>query len=153
MSRRIPALYKFLNLVHERLFTWSRGWIGGSLLGMTVVKLTTTGRRSGLQRETMITSPLVVGDEIVLVASFRGGPKHPAWYLNLRDNPHVHVERHGWRGPMIAETVTGAQRDRLWRRLTAAHRRYEKYQSRTTRVLPVVVLRPADRERSLLLES
>ena len=56
---------------------------------MPVVKLTTTGRKSGKKRDTMLTSPLQDGDKVVLIASYGGDDRHPAWYLNLRDTPDV----------------------------------------------------------------
>ncbi|NLA35568.1 MAG: nitroreductase family deazaflavin-dependent oxidoreductase [Actinobacteria bacterium] len=152
MRRRFPVLYKALNVVHERVFSWSGGRAFGTLRGMTSIRLTTTGRKTGLERTTMLTSPLVEDDEVVLVASYRGGPHHPAWYLNLMANPTIPVERPGFRGEMIAETLHGDERERLWRRITARQPRYEKYQSRTDRELPLVVLRPADRSRSRLVE-
>lgn len=152
VQRRYPILYKALNLVHERIFTWSRGRVAGTLRGMTSVRLTTTGRKTGTQRTTMITSPLVEDDEVVLVASYRGGPHHPAWYLNLKAHPTIPVERRGFRGLMTAETLHGEERERLWQRITALHPRYAKYQARTDRELPLIVLRPADRERSRIVQ-
>ena len=56
---------------------------------MPVIELTTTGRLSGKQRSTMLTAPLVEGNNYVVVASRGGDDSHPAWFLNLRDNPEV----------------------------------------------------------------
>lgn len=151
MQRRFPIAYKVLNVVHERSFTLSNGYVGSGLMGMTSVRITHTGRKSGLERVTMLTSPLVENDEVVLVASYRGGPKHPAWYLNIDANPRVELMRRGFRGPMVAETLHGDERAALWARVTAMHDRYAKYQTRTDRELPLVVLRPADRERSTIV--
>ncbi|MBO0691887.1 MAG: nitroreductase family deazaflavin-dependent oxidoreductase, partial [Acidimicrobiaceae bacterium] len=67
------------------------GQVTGDFEGRPVLLLTTTGRRSGVQR----TSPLIYtmdGDNYVVTAAAGGAPKHPLWYLNLVTNPHVTVE-------------------------------------------------------------
>lgn len=119
MARRIKRAYKALNFVHEKLFTVTRGRVGGTAAGMTVVRLTTVGRKSGEERVSMLTSPLVEGDTIVLVASFRGGPNHPAWYHNLKAQPEVHAMRRGRDLQMTAEILSGERRDQLWNRVVA----------------------------------
>src|SRR5205823_14674455 len=55
--------------------------------GMPVLQLSTTGRKSGKRRTTMLTSPVQDGDRMVLVASNGGDDRHTNWYLNLRDDP------------------------------------------------------------------
>src|SRR4051812_12516344 len=62
--------------VHRALFTVSKGRLFGRVLGMPVVKLVTTGRRSGRERTTMLTVPIVDGERLVLVASFGGDDRH-----------------------------------------------------------------------------
>ena len=64
-------------------------------MGMPVLKLTTVGRKSGERRTTMLTSPLVEGDDVILVALFGGDDRHPAWYLNLVANPDAEIEIDG----------------------------------------------------------
>jgi deazaflavin-dependent oxidoreductase (nitroreductase family) len=65
----------------------TNGRIGNSGFGMPVFMLATTGRKSGKVRTTKLTSPVQEGDSVVLVASFGGDNRHPAWFLNLRDDP------------------------------------------------------------------
>jgi hypothetical protein len=43
---------------------------------------------------------------------------------------------------MRARTVEGAERDRLWKAIVSSQPRYAGYQSKTERVIPVVVLDP-----------
>lgn len=142
MARRFGVLYKSLNVVHERGFTLTRGRVFGTAGGMASIRLTTTGRKSGEARVTMLTSPLVEDDRIVLVASYRGGPNHPAWYLNLRDRPEVHAMRRGASMTMRAKVLEGEERAALWQRITELQPRYAKYQSRTEREIPLIVLEP-----------
>ena len=116
---------------------------GGRLLGkfdLPVLLLTTTGRRSGRQR----TVPLLYLEDrgtLLVIASNNGGPTNPGWYHNLVANPTVEVETRAGRRSMRAEPLVGAERDHRFGRIAAAADRYEGYQSRTDRELPVVALR------------
>lgn len=128
---------------HRLVFVGSKGNVGGRALGMPVVMLTTVGRKSGKTRHSMLTSPLELGDSFVLVASFGGDDRHPAWFFNLRANPTVEATMRGRTRPMVARIATGEERADLWSRLTAAHANYAGYQTKTDREIPVVVLDPA----------
>jgi deazaflavin-dependent oxidoreductase (nitroreductase family) len=116
--------------------------MAASLLGMPVLVLTTTGRRSGKARRHMLTTPLELEDSFVLVASFGGDDRHPAWFLNLREHPVVEVTMRGRSRQMLASIAEGPERADLWKRLTAAHPNYAGYQQKTARQIPVVVLNP-----------
>ena len=126
--------------VHEAIFTTSGGRLLGRFSGMPVVKLTTTGRKSGKPRTTMLTSPVQDGDRVVLVASYGGDDRHPAWFLNLRENPEVEVTMLGRTRRMRARVATGQEKGELWPRVTKAYRGYEAYQRRTKRDIPLVIL-------------
>jgi deazaflavin-dependent oxidoreductase (nitroreductase family) len=136
-------LFKGFTGVHRFVFVATNGRLAGSAAGMPVVLLTTTGRKSGKIRHSMLTSPLELGDSFVLVASFGGDVRHPAWFLNLRANPNVEVTMRGRARAMVARIATGDERTDLWNRLTAAHANYGAYQTKTDREIPVVVLDPA----------
>jgi deazaflavin-dependent oxidoreductase (nitroreductase family) len=103
--------------------------------------LHTTGRRSGEPRQTPL-SYTKDGDAYVVIASDGGAPHHPDWYLNLEDDPDVEVEIGGRRLPVRAESVTGEERDRLWRQAVSSFGGYAGYQARTDREIPVVRLAP-----------
>jgi deazaflavin-dependent oxidoreductase (nitroreductase family) len=103
--------------------------------------LHTTGRRSGAPRQTPL-SYTKDGDSYVVIASDGGSPHHPDWYFNLEDHPDAEVEIGGRRQAVRAETVTGADRDRLWRRAVRSFGGYAGYQTRTNREIPVVRLTP-----------
>src|SRR5215213_2338993 len=96
------AFYKVGTGIHRAIFNISKGRIFGKALGMPLIELITTGRRSGKERSTMLSVPIVDGERLVLVASFGGDDRHPAWYLNLRANPGVHVTMAGSTRTMIA---------------------------------------------------
>ena len=134
---------KLANLVHSTVFNTTKGRVGGTGFGMPVVQLTTTGRKSGEPRKSMLTSPVQDGDNMVLVASYGGADHHPAWYLNLRDNPSVEITKDGETRVMKARTATAEERAELWPRVVAAYKGYGQYQTRTDREIPLVILEPA----------
>ncbi|MFE0023134.1 nitroreductase family deazaflavin-dependent oxidoreductase [Amycolatopsis sp. NPDC059021] len=135
---------KTMNAVHRGLLKISGGRAGWRVANMPVLELTTIGRKSGQPRSVMLTSPLRDGDAIVVVASRGGDDHHPAWFLNLRDNPEVEVALQGEsRRPMRARVATPEERQRLWPKITADYRNYANYQTKTDREIPLVLLEPA----------
>jgi F420H(2)-dependent quinone reductase len=103
-----------------------------------ILLLTTKGRRSGRLRTVPVM--YVPGEQPVLVASNGGSPSHPSWYLNLAAEPHAEIEIEGRRERVVARTVTGEEREPLWRQAVALYPAYANYQRRADRQLPVVVL-------------
>lgn len=133
-----------LSWLHRAGVRLTGGRFGGTLVGLPSLELLTVGRRSGKERSSMLTAPLTLGRTLVVVASAGGNDEHPSWYLNLRDEPRVRVAVGG--GPavdMVARVATDAERAELWPRIVAALPNYARYQERTTRVIPVVLLEPA----------
>jgi deazaflavin-dependent oxidoreductase (nitroreductase family) len=136
------AFYKVGTGIHRVVFNVSKGRIFGKAFGMPLIELVTTGRRSGKERSTMLSVPLVDGDRLVLVASFGGDDRHPAWYLNLQANPEVRVTIVGSTRTMIARIATEEERAELWPRITSVFEGYARYQERTERQIPVGILDP-----------
>jgi deazaflavin-dependent oxidoreductase (nitroreductase family) len=135
---------KSLNGVHRVALKLTGGRKGWDAWGMPVIELTTVGRKSGQPRTCLLTSPLQEGDTYVIVASRGGDDRHPAWFLNLRDEPRVEVAiKGGPKQPMVATVASSEERARLWPRITADHKNYAGYQSKTDREIPVVLLSPA----------
>ena len=134
---------KTMNAIHRVVLKLSFGHLGWDALNMPVLELTTTGRKSGQPRSVMLTSPLQEGDAVVVVASRGGDDQHPAWFLNLRDNPDVEVKLKG--GPtqkMRARVAGPEERASLWPKVTADHKNYAGYQEKTDREIPLVLLEP-----------
>jgi deazaflavin-dependent oxidoreductase (nitroreductase family) len=135
---------KTMNAIHRGVIAISFGHLGWKAGPMPVLELTTTGRKSGQPRSVMLTSPLQEGDTIIVVASRGGDDQHPAWFLNLRDNPDVQVAYAGKpKQPMHAHVATPEERAELWPRVTAAAKNYAGYQTKTDREIPLVLLQPA----------
>ena len=133
---------KTMNALHKAILTLSGGRLGWTGLGMEVVELTTTGRKSGQPRSVMLTSPLQEGDTIVLVASRGGDDHHPAWFLNIRDNPDVEVKTKQGTRKMKARPATAEERARMWPIVTGKYKNYGNYQMKTDREIPLVLLEP-----------
>jgi deazaflavin-dependent oxidoreductase (nitroreductase family) len=133
--------FKALNAFHRTVLTISGGRLGWSAQDMPVLELTTTGRKSGQPRSVMLTSPLQEGAALVVVASRGGDDRPPEWYLNLQDNPDVQVRLQGGPSqPMRARIANPAERERLWPLVIVKYQNYAGYQTKTTRVIPLVFL-------------
>jgi deazaflavin-dependent oxidoreductase (nitroreductase family) len=124
-------------------FRANQGKVGGQLANMPVLLLTMTGAKSGRT----ITKPLVYttdGDRIVVIASFAGAPKNPAWYNNLVANPVATVELGSERFRVRAAVTSGEERQRLFDRQAKQMSIFADYQKKTTRQIPVLVLTRID---------
>ncbi|MCU0494650.1 MAG: nitroreductase family deazaflavin-dependent oxidoreductase [Chloroflexaceae bacterium] len=130
-----------LTNVHITLYRLLRGRVPGKFFGTHSILVTTMGRKSGKPR----TTPLLFvpdGDSYIVVASYGGSNKHPAWYLNMEANPHVLVEAHGTSVETHASLVHENEYESLWARLVAIYPTYASYRRATTRRLPIVRLKP-----------
>ena len=130
------------NVLHRGLVNVSGGRIGGTGFGMPVVELTTTGRKSGQRRSTMLTTPVYDDNRVVLVASYGGDDRHPSWFLNLRDNPDVELKMKGRTRAMKAHVASAEEKAELWPDVVAKYKGYAQYQTRTDRDIPLVILEP-----------
>lgn len=127
---------------HIRTYVESGGRKGHRWSGAYALLLTTRGRKSGTLRRTALIYGRD-GGRYVVVASSGGGPRHPAWYLNLVADPQVQVQVGTERFSARARTVRGAEKTRLWRMMAEIWPNYDNYQRKTTREIPVVVLEPS----------
>jgi deazaflavin-dependent oxidoreductase (nitroreductase family) len=126
---------------HIRVYRETGGERGYHWRGTEILLLTTTGRASGEER----TTPLIHradGDSYVIVASKGGAPDHPGWFKNLSANPQATVQVRDQVIPVHASEAEGAERSRLWSLMTEVWPDYDKYQTRTERQIPIVVLQP-----------
>jgi deazaflavin-dependent oxidoreductase (nitroreductase family) len=104
--------------------------------------LTTTGAKTGEQRK----APLIYAEhdgDYLVVASKGGDPKPPAWYVNLKKDPHAEVQVLGEKFAVTARDATPDEKPELWKIMTAEWPAYDEYQTKTDREIPVVVLERA----------
>src|SRR6476619_6416511 len=100
-----------LSEVHLAAYRLSRGRVLGSVVGMPVLLLTTTGRRSGKARTTPLTF-FRDGTDLVVIASNGGADKAPDWSLNLQQTPRAVVEIGTDKLVVTARPASGQQRER-----------------------------------------
>jgi deazaflavin-dependent oxidoreductase (nitroreductase family) len=130
---------------HQGIYEGTGGRIGHRLVGVPCLLLRTTGAKTGRIR----TSALVYardGDDYVVTASNGGADRAPGWLHNVRARPQVEVQVARDRFVANAREITNADPDysRLWELVNEGnHHRYEEYQRRTTRPIPLVALAPA----------
>ena len=130
--------------VHRRLYrrTGGRGVVGHAL-GVDMLLLHTTGRSSGRSR----TVPLAAvrdGDAWVVVGSFGGRDRDPAWVHNLRAEPRGRIQFRGDSWTVLAREADPPEAARLWPMVEAAYPGYALYRAATTRRVPLFVLEPPE---------
>ncbi len=138
--RRTPIVELFWKL-HPFLYRISGGRLLGKLVGMPVLLLTTTGAKSGVSRTTALTY-LDAEGAYVVIGSFLGEPRHPAWVHNLRAQPRATVQVGARQIAVASHEAHGDERAQLWQRIVALNPDYRAYEGRTDREIPVVVLEP-----------
>ncbi|MER5932911.1 nitroreductase family deazaflavin-dependent oxidoreductase [Streptomyces sp. NPDC002054] len=128
-------------LDHVREYVETHGAAGHLWHGVPTLLLTTLGRTSGRP----VRTPLIYGEDpddgcYILVASAGGADEHPHWYRNLDADPEVRVQI----GPEVfhakARTATPEEHETYWGLMTGLWPRYDDYQARTTRKIPLVLL-------------
>jgi deazaflavin-dependent oxidoreductase (nitroreductase family) len=135
----VRSATKYLGALHRGLYRVSGGRIGGRVWDLPVVLLTTTGRKSGKQRTVPLCS-LRDGDDVVVIASYGGLDRPPAWWLNLEANPHAELLSGRTHRSVTARNAAPEERARLWSEVTARAPGYLEYERRTAREIPVVIL-------------
>lgn len=130
--------------LHTALYKASGGRLGHTIPGVPgkMLLLDHKGAKSGTER----TSPLLYfrdGDDLVIVASKGGFPKHPAWYHNLKANPDTTVQVASHHLPVHARVANPQERERLWPMAVKSYHGYEDYAARSKgREIPLVILQP-----------
>ena len=137
-SDRVAQMLDFNNKIIEE-FRANEGKVTGPFSGAPLLLLTTTGAKSGVTR----TTPLAYsadGDRLIIIASYAGGPRHPAWFLNLRANPEVTIELPNETFTTNVVITEGDERQRLFDQQAARMPNFAEYQAKTSRQIPVVVI-------------
>jgi deazaflavin-dependent oxidoreductase (nitroreductase family) len=131
--------------LHDKLYKATEGRIGHKIpFGPVNLILHTVGAKTGKARDNTLTYAKD-GDAYLVVASKGGDPKAPGWYHNLKANPNVEINVGPKRFGVTAKPVLPDNPDyqRLWEVVNKNNaNRYEGYQSRTSRPIPVIALTP-----------
>jgi deazaflavin-dependent oxidoreductase (nitroreductase family) len=134
----VARMVEFNNKIIEE-FRANGGKVTGPFSGAPLLLLTTTGAKSGATR----TTPLAYsadGERLIIIASYAGNPKHPAWFLNLQANPQVTVELPNETFTTNVVITEGEERQRLFDQQAAQMPNFAEYQAKTTREIPVIVI-------------
>lgn len=127
--------------VHRFLLRASRGRLGSQLGNLKVLLLETTGNKSGQPRSVGL-SHLEQGGRYLVVASYAGEDRDPAWAKNLRAQPKATVTIAGRSFPVVARELESEEREAMFARFVDADAAYAEYVERTSREIPVFELRP-----------
>lgn len=132
-----------------RLATWlnvqvykiSGGRLAGRMEGAPVCLVTMTGRKTG-RRRTIALMYNAHGEQVLLVASLGGSPKHPVWYHNLKANPEITVQIGRRKQKMSVHEADATEKRELWPVVVRNYPSFASYQRRTTRDIPIMVCSP-----------
>lgn len=112
------------------------------VLNRPVVMLTMRGRKTGALRKVPLMRVEHDGT-YAAVASKGGAPEHPAWYGNLQADPTITLQDGTESWTAVAREISGEERDEWWERCVAAYPPYAEYQTKTDRLIPVLLLERA----------
>jgi F420H(2)-dependent quinone reductase len=133
--------FKTVTGLNIALYRLSRGKFANRIANLPILLLTTTGRKSGKSRTTPLTY-IQDGADYVITASFGGNDWNPGWYHNLENNPQATIEVGDKTIPVKVIITQNAERTRLYEQFKAASNNYVLYEQKTSRVIPVMRLKP-----------
>ena len=120
-------------------FRANGGKVGGPFEGGTLLLLHTTGAKSGMPRLSPL-AYLTVDDKMLIVGSYAGAPKDPAWVHNLRANPQARIEVGTESYDVSVRELPDAERDATYPKITEVAPVFAEYQANTTRSIPLFEL-------------
>jgi deazaflavin-dependent oxidoreductase (nitroreductase family) len=127
------------NVVEE--FRANGGKVGGPFAGGDLLLLHTTGAKSGEKRLSPL-AYLTIDGKILIIGSYAGAPKDPAWVHNLRANPSVHIEIGTESYDVTVRELPDDERDAAYPKVTEIAPVFADYQANTTRAIPLFELIP-----------
>lgn len=122
-------------------FRANEGRVGGPFEGAPLLLLHSTGARSGQER----INPMMyqaVGDGFAVFASKAGADTNPDWYHNVVAHPHATIEVGTETLDVTARVLADAEREPIWQEQKSTFIGFADYESKTDRVIPVVMLDP-----------
>jgi len=135
-TAQFAAVYRRVGpVIDPRIAQINDGRFMAKLYGFPVLILHTTGAKSGLPRS----SPLLYvrdGDDLMLLGTNFGQPKHPAWTANLLAHPDAAVEVGPVRLAVRAEQVDEATVERVFPSFVAVYPGYADYLGRREGLAP-----------------
>jgi deazaflavin-dependent oxidoreductase (nitroreductase family) len=132
------ALHDFNNGVVAE-FRANGGKVGGPFEGGDLLLLHTTGAKSGQPRLSPL-AYLTFDDKMIIVGSYAGAPKDPAWVHNLRARPQARIEVGTDAYDVDVRELRSDERDTIYPKITEVAPQFAEYQANTTRQIPLFEL-------------
>lgn len=132
------------NLKNIEEFRANEGRVGGYFEGVSLLLLHHKGAKSGTVRVNPLAYQRLDDGSWAIFGSKGGAPTHPDWYFNLQTNPEASIEVGTERHAVKARVAEGAERDRIWAKQKESRPAFAAYEKKTDRVIPVIILEPAD---------
>ncbi|WP_283609348.1 nitroreductase family deazaflavin-dependent oxidoreductase [Mycolicibacterium poriferae] len=120
-------------------FRANDGVVGGPFEGATLLLLHTTGARSGRPRVSPL-AYLTIDGRMIIIGSYAGAPKDPAWVHNLRAHPRARIEVGTDAYDVAVRELPAGERDATYPKVTEMAPAFAEYQAKTTRVIPLFEL-------------
>ncbi|BBX51912.1 nitroreductase family deazaflavin-dependent oxidoreductase [Mycolicibacterium poriferae] len=120
-------------------FRANGGVVGGPFEGATLLLLHTTGAKSGRPRVSPL-AYLTVDGRMIIIGSYAGAPKDPAWVHNLRAHPRARIEVGTDAYDVAVRELPAGERDATYPKVTEMAPAFAEYQAKTTRVIPLFEL-------------
>ncbi|MCK0175336.1 nitroreductase family deazaflavin-dependent oxidoreductase [Mycolicibacterium sp. F2034L] len=134
----IGALNDFNTAIVEE-FRANGGKVGGPFEGATLLLLHTTGAKSGKKRVSPL-AYMTVDGRMLIVGSYAGAPKDPAWVHNLRAHPKAYIEVGTDAYDVDVRELPADERDATYPKIIELAPMLADYQARTDRVIPLFEL-------------
>ncbi|WP_283611232.1 nitroreductase family deazaflavin-dependent oxidoreductase [Mycolicibacterium poriferae] len=120
-------------------FRANGGVVGGPFEGATLLLLHTTGAKSGQPRVSPL-AYLTVDGKMIIIGSYAGAPKDPAWVHNLRAHPRAHIEVGTDAYDVAVRELPAGERDATYPKVTEMAPAFAEYQAKTSRAIPLFEL-------------
>ncbi len=120
-------------------FRANGGVVAGRFAGATLLLLHTVGAKSGEPRVSPL-AYLSVDGKMLIVGSYAGAPKHPAWVHNLRANPRARIEVGAEAYDVAVRELPDDERAATYPKITELAPRFADYQASTERAIPLFEL-------------
>ncbi|WP_193043086.1 nitroreductase family deazaflavin-dependent oxidoreductase [Mycolicibacterium baixiangningiae] len=138
MIADVNSLNDFNKAIVEE-FRANGGVVGGPFEGATLLLLHTVGAKSGQPRLSPLAC-LTVDGRMLIVGSYAGGPKNPAWVHNVRANPKAHIEIGTEAYDVDVRELLPEERDAAYAKIIELAPTFAEYQKKTTRKIPLFEL-------------
>ncbi len=132
------ALNDFNRQIVEE-FRANAGKVGGPFEGSTLVLLHTVGAKSGQPRLSPL-AYLEIDGKALVVGSYAGAPKDPAWVHNLRANSDARIEIGTDTYDVTARELSADERDATYPKIVDKAPVFAEYQAKTSRAIPLFEL-------------